>query len=178
MQTVGCGTGELARRVAPRVRQLDGLDVDDAVITTARRLTPDSLSIQYAQGDLLTADLRPGDGAITALAVLHHMPLEPALLRLRDLLAPGGTLVVLGASPEVTPTDHLTTPRLCRPTCYGRGHDTGSRCGEACRHDRPHGACQHEFRADPFSGNQDRAGGGHPASLVLALLAGLSRPLG
>lgn len=104
---VGCDTGELARRVAPHVRQLDGLDVDDAVIATARRLTPDSLSIQYAQGDLLTADLRRRYGAITAVAVLHRMPLEPALQRLRDLLAPGGTLVVLGVYRQLTPTDHL-----------------------------------------------------------------------
>jgi SAM-dependent methyltransferase len=33
---------------------------------------------------------------ITAVAALHHLSLEAALIRFRDLLVPGGILAVMG----------------------------------------------------------------------------------
>ncbi|WP_432570109.1 class I SAM-dependent methyltransferase [Kineococcus sp. SYSU DK005] len=112
---VGCGTGELARRLSARAGHVTGLDVDPASIETARRLTRGQDNgqdrgrgeVDFYCEDLLSADLPGGYDVITALAVLHHLPLEPALSRLRDLLAPGGTLVVLGLYREQTPSDHL-----------------------------------------------------------------------
>jgi hypothetical protein len=37
--------------------------------------------------------------------VLHHLPLEAALARLRDLLAPGGVLAVIGLARRATAED-------------------------------------------------------------------------
>ncbi|MFT4259624.1 class I SAM-dependent methyltransferase [Microbacterium sp.] len=51
---------------------------------------PEGSAAQLVLGDLLTAaelDGRRFD-AITAVAVIHHLPLVPALERMRDLLAP------------------------------------------------------------------------------------------
>ena len=104
---VGCGTGELARRLARRARHVTGLDTDPASIETARRLSTHETDVDFRCQDLFSADLPGGYDVITALAVLHHLPLEPALRRLRDLLAPGGTLVVVGLYREQTPSDHL-----------------------------------------------------------------------
>ncbi|WP_432487455.1 class I SAM-dependent methyltransferase [Kineococcus sp. SYSU DK018] len=104
---VGCGTGDLVRRLAPRARHVTGLDADPASIDTARRLSTRGGNVELRCEDLLTADLPGGYDVITALAVLHHVPFGPALSRLRDLLAPGGTLLVLGLYRAQTPTDHV-----------------------------------------------------------------------
>ena len=44
---------------------------------------------------------------ISCLSALHHMPLQPALERLSSLLAPGGTLAVLGHYKVASPFDYL-----------------------------------------------------------------------
>jgi SAM-dependent methyltransferase len=45
----------------------------------------------------MTYPFEPGGfDFIAAVAVLHHLPLRPALERFRDLLAPGGVLAVIG----------------------------------------------------------------------------------
>ncbi len=94
---VGCGTGDFARRLTRRARRVTGIDADPAVVPTAgERLD----GVDLRCGDLLTADLPGGYDVVTALAVLHHVPLGAGLTRLRDLLAPGGTLVVLGLHRE------------------------------------------------------------------------------
>jgi len=63
--------------------------------------------VEFRHVDLLTDELPGRYDVITAVAVLHHVPLEPALVRLRALLAPGGTLIVLGLYREETPADRL-----------------------------------------------------------------------
>ncbi|WP_432522259.1 class I SAM-dependent methyltransferase [Kineococcus sp. SYSU DK006] len=104
---VGCGTGELVRRLAARADHVTGLDLDPTCIETARRLLTGHRNVDLRCDDLLTADLPGGYDVVTALAVLHHVPFEPALERLTALLAPGGTLLVLGVYREQTVTDHL-----------------------------------------------------------------------
>ncbi|WP_432544472.1 class I SAM-dependent methyltransferase [Kineococcus sp. SYSU DK002] len=104
---VGCGTGDLVRRLSRRAGHVTGLDVDPAVVATARDLSRGWDGVAFRCGDLLTADLPGGYDVVTAVAVLHHVPLEPALVRLRELLAPGGTLLVVGLYRGATPSDHL-----------------------------------------------------------------------
>lgn len=104
---VGCGTGDLARRLSRRASHVTGLDADPASINTARHLAHGQHNVDFRCEDILTADLPGGYDAITALAVMHHVSFEPALTRLRDLLAPGGTLVVLGVYREETHSDYL-----------------------------------------------------------------------
>jgi SAM-dependent methyltransferase len=104
---VGSGTGDLVRLLRARARRVDGVDLDARTVAEARRLLGPDPAVTLVHGDVLTLDLAGGYDAVTALAVVHHLPLEPALTRLRDLLAPGGTLVVLGVYREETPTDRL-----------------------------------------------------------------------
>nr|WP_205709684.1 class I SAM-dependent methyltransferase [Kineococcus siccus] len=104
---VGCGAGELARRLAARADHVTALDADPATVATARRLSAGVANLDLRCADLLTADLPGGYDVITAVAVLHHVPLETALVRLRDLLAPGGTLVVVGLYREEVLSDRL-----------------------------------------------------------------------
>jgi len=104
---VGCGTGDLVRRLSRRAEHVTGLDADLTSIDTARRLSREQGNVDFRCEDLLSVDLPGGYDVITALAVLHHVPFEAGLTRLRDLLAPDGTLVVLGVYREETVTDYL-----------------------------------------------------------------------
>lgn len=104
---MGCGTGDLVRRLSRRSGHVTGLDADAGVLETAQRLTTPATGVDLRCGDLLTAELPGGYDAVTAVAVLHHVPLDPALTRLRGLLAPGGTLIVIGLHREEAPTDLL-----------------------------------------------------------------------
>ena len=104
---VGCGTGDLVRRLGGRARHVHGIDLDERSIATARQLTPRSPDIEFSVGDAMDLPTSRQYDVITAVAVLHHMSLEPALCHLRGAVAPGGTLVVLGCYQEATRADWL-----------------------------------------------------------------------
>ncbi|KUO20435.1 class I SAM-dependent methyltransferase [Streptomyces dysideae] len=106
---VGCGAGDLARLLAARVAEMVvGIDPDPEIVGRARESTPaDAASVTFA---VAAAPDGIPDGpydVITCVAVLHHLPLTETLTRLRDQLAPGGTLVVVGCAREETAVDHL-----------------------------------------------------------------------
>jgi SAM-dependent methyltransferase len=96
---VGCGTGRLTRELRPVVPHVTGVDRDQQSITIARSLAPPAADIEYVQGDFRDLPLQPGSfGLVTAVASLHHMDSAAALTRMRDLLHPGGTLVIVGCA--------------------------------------------------------------------------------
>jgi SAM-dependent methyltransferase len=93
---VGCGTGLLTRELRRVVPHVTGVDRDEQSIAIARSLTPPA-GVEYVQGDFGNLPLEPGSfGLVTAVASLHHMDCVAALTRMRDLLHPGGTLVIVG----------------------------------------------------------------------------------
>jgi 2-polyprenyl-3-methyl-5-hydroxy-6-metoxy-1,4-benzoquinol methylase len=90
---VGCGQGQLARKLALRCTAVVAIDVDHGALS---RATP-AERVQYVQGDVMTHDFRESSfDLIVAVATLHHLPLKPALVRFQSLLKPGGSLVVVG----------------------------------------------------------------------------------
>jgi SAM-dependent methyltransferase len=93
---VGCGTGRLSRELRRVVPHVTGVDRDEQSITIARSRTAPG-DIEYRCGDFLDLPLERGSfGLVTAVASLHHMNTETALTRMRDLLRPGGVLVIVG----------------------------------------------------------------------------------
>ena len=100
---VGCGEGFASRALAARGLAVTGVDLDVPSLDTARAQF--SRGIAYFEADVMTADLPGNYDVIAALAVLHHLPLEPALARFRDLLAPGGLLLVVGLAASKMPRD-------------------------------------------------------------------------
>jgi len=93
---VGCGTGRLTRELRRVVPQVTGVDRDEQSITIARSLAP-AAGIEYVQGDFRELALEAGSfGLVTAVASLHHMDSAAAVTRMRDLLHPGGALVIVG----------------------------------------------------------------------------------
>lgn len=93
---VGCGEGTLTRQLRLLVPDVVGIDRDVASIELARRQDRTG-DIQYLVGDVLTYPLEPESfDAVVSVAALHHMDAVAALTRMRDLLRPGGGLVVIG----------------------------------------------------------------------------------
>jgi SAM-dependent methyltransferase len=91
---VGCGEGETARRLRTRVASVVGVDPDEASIAEARTHEDD---ISYVVGDLDHPSLDAGAfDVVSAVAVLHHLDHRDGLRRLASLVAPGGTLLVVG----------------------------------------------------------------------------------
>lgn len=103
---VGCGEGLLLQRLAPQCATLVGID-------------PDPVSIKRAAARGLDATLAPvlfddftsehQFDLITMVATLHHMELEPTLLKAKELLKPGGQLLVVGLAARKSVVDWLYT---------------------------------------------------------------------
>ncbi|GAA2489727.1 class I SAM-dependent methyltransferase [Streptomyces gobitricini] len=107
---VGSGAGDLARLLAARAGTVHGIDADPAITARARERTrtePGAAPVTFTVADAPAGiPARPYD-VITCVATLHHLPFTDALTALRDHLAPGGTLVVVGLYRPHTATDHL-----------------------------------------------------------------------
>lgn len=96
---LGCGSGRHAVLLADRFAQVDALDLSLPMIeiARARRSRP---NVSYRQADLLDATAAAQYDLVLSVMTLHHVPdLRPALARLRDLVAPGGRLVLVDAYP-------------------------------------------------------------------------------
>ncbi|MEU4311758.1 class I SAM-dependent methyltransferase [Nocardia sp. NPDC024068] len=103
---IGCGTGNLLARLCRDADHLTGLEPDprSADIAAARFAGTDAVTVVCAP---FTGPLEHRRPAITAVAVLHHMPLDRALREVRESLAPGGRLVVVGCYRDAGFADHV-----------------------------------------------------------------------
>ncbi|MEV6280696.1 methyltransferase domain-containing protein [Nocardia sp. NPDC051832] len=95
---VGCGDGLLARKLSDRCDSVLGVDLDAAILETAEQRP----NIRYERADFRA--VRGTFDFVAAVASLHHVPLIEGLCALRRLVAPGGTLAVVGLS-RLTPRD-------------------------------------------------------------------------
>ena len=62
----------------------------------------------------MNADIEPAD-VVYAGAMLHHVDLHAGLARLRDLVSPGGRLLVVGLAASEYPRDLLWGPLPVSP---------------------------------------------------------------
>lgn len=90
----GCGTGRVGRELARRGLDVAGVDVDPAMLDTARRKAP---GVPWLEGDLATVDLaRTFDAIVMAGNVMIFLApgTEAAVVaNLARHLVPGGALV-------------------------------------------------------------------------------------
>ncbi|KAB8162229.1 methyltransferase domain-containing protein [Streptomyces sp. 3MP-14] len=107
---VGCGTGTFARRLAGLGLRVDALDSSAEALAAAReRSAPPPGGPRYLHADVTEHQLpRAHYDFVTCLASLHHVPFA-TVARLREALAPGGVLVVLGCYAERTPADRAVS---------------------------------------------------------------------
>ncbi|MEU4745077.1 class I SAM-dependent methyltransferase [Actinosynnema sp. NPDC023658] len=93
---VGCGHGGFARRLAAR-----GL----AVTAVDRYVDASIPGVEFRRADAVVDDLGGPYDFVSCVAALHHLPLRPALERLRSWVRPGGVVAVLGLAREETAAD-------------------------------------------------------------------------
>ena len=111
---LGCGTGRHAVLLAERFTHVDAIDLSLPMIEIARakRSRP---NITYQQADLLTTTGSREYDLVLSVMTLHHVPdLHVALTLSKELLAPGGRIVVVDPYPAVSVLQRLVPlrPRL------------------------------------------------------------------
>jgi SAM-dependent methyltransferase len=145
---VGCGTGDLTRRAAARVRPAEavGIDLSTTMVEQARRASPDG--VRYVVGDAQVHQFPPGsfDRVLSHFGIMFFADPVAAFANLARALAPGGRLLfvcpqamercdwyrvplraLLGHDPD--PTDapsvmfSLANPRVIRRTLSDAGLD-------------------------------------------------------
>ncbi|MFI0938256.1 class I SAM-dependent methyltransferase [Streptomyces sp. NPDC021020] len=103
---VGCGDGLLARKLAGRARRVTGIDTSRDMIARAREAASGDPRLTFVEADFLTAELpHEAYDFVCSVTAIHHMDFEPALVRMREVLRPGGTLVVVGLAREESVTE-------------------------------------------------------------------------
>jgi SAM-dependent methyltransferase len=94
---VGCGTGELARRLSPSVERVDAVDFSEAMLALARRLPGgDARNIRWTLGAVEDVALNGPYALVSAGECLHWMDLDLVMSRFAQVLAPNGSLAVIG----------------------------------------------------------------------------------
>jgi SAM-dependent methyltransferase len=128
---VGTGDGMLAARLAASIPVVVGLDLHREQVVGAAATYPDHAGLRFEVGDVLTARV-PGEpfDFVACSATIHHVDLPAGLARLRDLTAPGGTLVIVGLAKNSTPVDWILSGLSVPPARIaraGRGwHEHGA----------------------------------------------------
>ena len=92
---LGCGTGLVAAAAASEAGRVVGVDPSPAMLEVARQRSD---AVEWVEAGFLTYE-HAGDGPqlVHSRHALHHLPdfwQGVALARIRDLLAPGGVLVL------------------------------------------------------------------------------------
>jgi len=105
---VGTANGMLAAQLAEFIPVVVGLDAHHEQVTEAAAAHPTPPGLRFEEGDVLVTHLsgEPFD-FVACSATLHHMDAEAGLARLRELTAPGGTLVIVGLAFDTTGWDRL-----------------------------------------------------------------------
>ena len=108
---VGAGTGAFAFAVAPRVREVIAVELDEALAARARADAPRNVEVVVADGEHLPFERASFDVAGT-LRTLHHTP-RPELLvaELARVTRPGGTILIVD---QLAPADPLVGLELTR----------------------------------------------------------------
>jgi 2-polyprenyl-3-methyl-5-hydroxy-6-metoxy-1,4-benzoquinol methylase len=100
---IGCGEGMLARELRAVVPEVTGIDLDQPSLELARGYGDD---IEYVHGDFLEYPLEAASyDVVASVATLHHVDARTGLLRMRELLRPGGVLAVIGLARTTLPRD-------------------------------------------------------------------------
>jgi len=101
---VGCGTGSIARLIAPLVDEVDAVDFSVPMMETAKALPGgNSPKIAWKLGRIEEVALRPSYSLIVGGQSLHWTDWDVVFPRFRGALARGGFLAVVDLDNEPTP---------------------------------------------------------------------------
>ena len=93
---VGCGTGKIARALAPRVARVDAIDFAAEMVAEGARLPGgDAPNLRWSVGPMEDAPLDPPYALIVGGESLHWMVWEVVLPRFARSLTPNGVLAIV-----------------------------------------------------------------------------------
>lgn len=114
---VGCGTGDVARRLAPQMVRIDAVDVSSRMIAQGKALPGgDAPNLRWIVAAAEDAPLEPPYSLITAGESLHWMDWPVVMPRLRDALAPGAYLAIVERGEERSPWSEALLGLIVRYT--------------------------------------------------------------
>src|SRR6185369_8676696 len=94
---VGCGTGDIARRLAPLVERVDAVDFSSAMVERGQHLPGgQAANLRWILGALEEVPLVAPYALVTAGESLHWMDWPVVLPRFAELLTPNGVLAIVG----------------------------------------------------------------------------------
>ncbi|MEX2227158.1 MAG: class I SAM-dependent methyltransferase [Dehalococcoidia bacterium] len=106
---LGCGTGEIARMLAPDSERVDAVDVSAPMLERASGMPGgDHAAIRWLQGRAEDVELDPPYALAVAGDSLHWMDWETVLPRIAAALAPDAVLAIVSA----VPVSQLWSPAL------------------------------------------------------------------
>lgn len=114
---IGCGLGRLSRLIAGKNRRVVGVDFAPRMIQRARAEN-DLGNVTFIESDFLSSDF---DGerfdCLVSVAALHHMSYDEALPRMRELVRPGGRLILHDLRRDASVKDFIfSMTAFCRVT--------------------------------------------------------------
>jgi ubiquinone/menaquinone biosynthesis C-methylase UbiE len=115
---IGCGDGLLLQRLAPFAQQVIGIDPDTKAIARAQTRLAATSNVSLVNGDFLAMPVPSQEerySTIICVATLHHMDLRSALLKMRQVLAPGGRLLIVGIAADKSIMDFIISGLLVLP---------------------------------------------------------------
>jgi len=115
---IGCGDGLLLQRLAPFAQQVVGIDPDTQTIARAQTRLASIANVSLINGDFLALPSHSQEelySTVICVATLHHMDLREALLKIREVLAPGGRLLIIGLADDKSFIDYLISGLLLIP---------------------------------------------------------------
>lgn len=105
---VGCGDGLLTFDLADRGLHVTGLDVDRQSIDRASRNARANTRTSFVRGDIVEHPfVGQSFDVVASISMLHHTDARRALQCMRELVRPGGDLVVVGFARPSSITDRL-----------------------------------------------------------------------
>ena len=125
---VGCGAGHTALAFAPRVREVVGLDLTEAMLAEAAALAARRGlgNLRFEQGDAMALPFADASfDLVTCRLCAHHFERPEAALReAARVLRPGGTLVVVDSVAPDDPAQDtfLNAIELLRDPSHVRDH--------------------------------------------------------
>lgn len=94
---LACGAGDVAVRLAPRVKRVVAVDASPEMLETARRRARGLANIELHEADLTALPIRDAsvDAALLVLALTHVEDPAAAAIEMARILRPGGRSVVV-----------------------------------------------------------------------------------
>ncbi|WP_157163569.1 class I SAM-dependent methyltransferase [Nocardia aobensis] len=133
---VGCGTGQLTRRLAELTGQhgtVRGIDASGSMLEVARRATQ-LPNCSYAVGIAESLDVEDNSlDIVTSCMMLHHLPLVlrgAALAEMYRVLRPGGHVMVADFRPPTNPIGRRLVGIL---TAHAMEHNAIEQLGRSVR---------------------------------------------